>query len=113
MDVTLALRISNAIAIVMLFSTGYIFGRLSGRHPLWVGLSMVILGLLLVSAAIALEDDLALACRRVGAHPRSLPAKPRWPRPTTKRVVVILGVDLCLFRAVRRRLRAAFLHSRS
>ena len=33
-----ALRVSNAIAIVMLFVTGYAFGRITGRRPVWVGI---------------------------------------------------------------------------
>ena len=35
----LALRVSNAIAIVMLFLTGYAFGRMTGRNPWLVGIS--------------------------------------------------------------------------
>jgi len=49
-----ALRVSNAIAIVMLFLTGYAFGRITGRHPWLVGISMVVLGLILVGLTIAL-----------------------------------------------------------
>src|SRR5881398_2598434 len=49
-----ALRASNAIAIVMLFLTGYAFGRMTGRHPWLVGISMVILGLILVGLTMAL-----------------------------------------------------------
>ena len=49
-----ALRVSNVVAIVMLFFTGYAFGRLSGRRPWLVGISMVILGLILVGMTIAL-----------------------------------------------------------
>ena len=49
-----ALRVSNAIAVVMLFCTGYAFGRLAGRNPWLVGLSMVALGLILVGMTIAL-----------------------------------------------------------
>ena len=49
-----ALRVSNAIAIVMLFLTGYAFGRMTGRHPWLVGISMVVLGLILVSITMAL-----------------------------------------------------------
>src|SRR5512139_2412215 len=30
-----ALRVSNAIAIVMLFATGYAYGRLTGHKPVW------------------------------------------------------------------------------
>jgi VIT family len=49
-----ALRVSNAIAIVMLFLMGYAFGRMTGRHRWLLGISMVILGLILVSITIAL-----------------------------------------------------------
>jgi len=53
-DITIALGASNAIAIVMLFFTGYIFGKITGYRPVWVGICMVIVGLALVGAAIAL-----------------------------------------------------------
>jgi hypothetical protein len=53
-DVTLALRVSNAIAIAMLFVAGFTFGRITGRSPVWVGISVVVLGAVLVSATIAL-----------------------------------------------------------
>ena len=49
-----ALRVSNGIAIVMLFALGYAFGRMTGRHPWAVGISMVLLGAALVALAIAL-----------------------------------------------------------
>ena len=49
-----ALRVSNAIAIVMLFLTGYAYGRMTGRHPWLMGISMVVLGLLLVGMTMAL-----------------------------------------------------------
>ena len=49
-----ALRVSNAIAIVLLFLTGYAFGRLAGRRPWVVGVSMVVLGVALVSMTMAL-----------------------------------------------------------
>jgi VIT1/CCC1 family predicted Fe2+/Mn2+ transporter len=49
-----ALRVSNAIAIVLLFLTGYAFGRMTGRHPWVVGVSMVVLGSILVGMTIAL-----------------------------------------------------------
>jgi VIT1/CCC1 family predicted Fe2+/Mn2+ transporter len=47
------LRISNTVAILMLFLTGFTFGRHIGR-PWQVGLSMVAIGLVLVAIAIAL-----------------------------------------------------------
>ena len=53
-DITLALRVSNGIAIAMLFLAGHSFGRMTGRRPVWAGLSMVILGAGLVGATIAL-----------------------------------------------------------
>ena len=49
-----ALRVSNAIAIVMLFLTGYAFGRITGRHPWVVGIAMVVLGSMLVAMTMAL-----------------------------------------------------------
>jgi VIT1/CCC1 family predicted Fe2+/Mn2+ transporter len=50
----LALRLSNGIAIVMLFGTGYAFGRITGRPPWVVGIGMVILGGILVGLTMAL-----------------------------------------------------------
>ena len=49
-----ALRVSNAIAMVMLFLTGYAFGRLSGHRPWLLGISMIVLGVLLVGMTMAL-----------------------------------------------------------
>jgi VIT1/CCC1 family predicted Fe2+/Mn2+ transporter len=49
-----ALRVSNAIAIVMLFVLGFAFGRQAGRRPWLVGISMVALGIALVGIAMAL-----------------------------------------------------------
>jgi len=52
-DASLALRISNIVAITMLFLTGYTFGKQS-RRPWRVGLLMVAIGLSLVSIALVL-----------------------------------------------------------
>jgi hypothetical protein len=49
-----ALRVSNAIAITMLFVTGYAFGRITGRRPWGMGIAMVILGSILVGLTMAL-----------------------------------------------------------
>jgi hypothetical protein len=49
-----ALRVSNAIAIAMLFLTGFAFGRLSGHRPWLFGISMVVLGIILVAMTMAL-----------------------------------------------------------
>jgi hypothetical protein len=53
-DATRALRISNAIAIAMLFMTGYAFGRITGRNRWAIGFSMVILGSVLAALTILL-----------------------------------------------------------
>ena len=49
-----ALRLSNAIAIAMLFLTGWAFGRIAGRPPWVMGVSMVVLGTVLVALTMAL-----------------------------------------------------------
>lgn len=49
-----ALRISNAVAIVMLFWCGYAFGRCTGLQPWLTALAMVAIGAALVGVAIAL-----------------------------------------------------------
>jgi VIT1/CCC1 family predicted Fe2+/Mn2+ transporter len=49
-----ALRVSNGIALVMLFLGGYILGRHGMRHPWWSGLVTMGVGLVLVWATIAL-----------------------------------------------------------
>ena len=49
-----ALRVSNVVAIVMLVLAGYAFGRLTGRRPWLVGISMVVLGSILVGLTMAL-----------------------------------------------------------
>jgi len=53
-DVRLALRASNAIAIVLLFACGFLFARYAGLQPWATGLTMVAVGVALVSTAIAL-----------------------------------------------------------
>jgi VIT1/CCC1 family predicted Fe2+/Mn2+ transporter len=49
-----ALRVSNVIATVMLFLTGFAFGRLSGHRPWLFAISMVFLGMVLVGMTMAL-----------------------------------------------------------
>ena len=49
-----ALRVSNAVAVVMLFIAGYAYGRMTHRRPWLVGGSMVLLGVALVGLTIAL-----------------------------------------------------------
>ena len=53
-DPKLALRVSYAVAIVMLFCCGYAFGYHSGLRPWAAGLSMVAFGSALVAVAVAL-----------------------------------------------------------
>jgi len=53
-DLKLALRLSNGVAVVILFVCGYHFGRLSGLRPWPTGLWMVLIGALLVGLTIAL-----------------------------------------------------------
>lgn len=50
----LALRLSNTVAVLMLFILGWLLGRYAGRPPLRTGLSMVGVGLVLVAITIAL-----------------------------------------------------------
>ena len=50
----LALRISHAIAVVMLFMTGYAYGRISRYRPWLMGVAMVLLGIALVGITMAL-----------------------------------------------------------
>jgi VIT1/CCC1 family predicted Fe2+/Mn2+ transporter len=49
-----AMRVSNAIAVAMLFLTGYAFGRTAGYRAWLTGLTMVVLGGVLVVITIAL-----------------------------------------------------------
>lgn len=53
-DARLALRISNGIALVMMFLTGYAFGQHADFRPLRMGLWMVLFGGLLVAITIVL-----------------------------------------------------------
>ena len=53
-DAKLALRVSYAVAIVMLFCCGYVFGIHSRLRPWAAGLSMVAVGGALVGIAVAL-----------------------------------------------------------
>jgi len=53
-DAYLALRISNGIAVAMLFVCGYTVGRLTRYDPWAMGLGMVIVGAFLVSMTMVL-----------------------------------------------------------
>lgn len=49
-----AMRVSAAIAIAMLFASGYRWGRYAGLRPVWVGAVMVVLGAIVTAVVIAL-----------------------------------------------------------
>ncbi len=53
-QVALALRASNAVAIAMMFATGWSLGRYTGRSGSRTGFAMVALGVVLVGITIAL-----------------------------------------------------------
>ena len=53
-NATSAMRVSNAIAVAMLWGAGHTFGSHAGLSPWLVGLSMVLLGCVLVALTIAL-----------------------------------------------------------
>ena len=53
-DAMTALRVSNGVAIVLLFLTGWSFGHCSGQRPWLAGLIMVLLGIVLVAITMAL-----------------------------------------------------------
>jgi VIT1/CCC1 family predicted Fe2+/Mn2+ transporter len=53
-DVAHAMRVSNLIAVVLLFITGWTFGCIAEYHPWLSGLAMVIVGSALVALTMAL-----------------------------------------------------------
>ena len=53
-DVHFALRMSNVVALVMLFITGFWLARHGGHNPIWTGLTMMLVGVVLVAITIAL-----------------------------------------------------------
>ncbi len=53
-DARPAMRVSNAVAMTLLFLTGFVFGRCAGRNPWLTGLAMLVLGGVLVVMTIAL-----------------------------------------------------------
>lgn len=53
-DVRLALRLSNLIAMTMLFLCGYFYGKRSGLNPWVTGLVLIAIGAVLVAIAIVL-----------------------------------------------------------
>ncbi len=53
-DVARAMRVSNAVAVALLFVTGYAFGRVAENRPWLTGIAMVGLGAGLVALTMAL-----------------------------------------------------------
>jgi VIT1/CCC1 family predicted Fe2+/Mn2+ transporter len=53
-ETALAMRVSNAVALVILFASGFALGRHAGDTPWQTGLAMVAIGVALVVATIAL-----------------------------------------------------------
>jgi hypothetical protein len=53
-DPRLALRTSNAVAVLLLFLVGYRFGQYAGHRPWTMGFAMVILGSVMVGITISL-----------------------------------------------------------
>ncbi len=53
-DAERALRVSNGLLIGLLFFTGYAWARFSGGRPLYAGVTMTGLGLIMVGIAVAL-----------------------------------------------------------
>jgi hypothetical protein len=53
-DAQAAMRLSNAVAMIMLFLTGYTYGRIAGGRPWVIGVSMIVVGSVLVAITIAL-----------------------------------------------------------
>jgi VIT1/CCC1 family predicted Fe2+/Mn2+ transporter len=49
-----ALRVSNGIAVTMLYLTGHLLGRYAGGRPWVTGLAMVLVGIALVATTMAL-----------------------------------------------------------
>lgn len=49
-----AMRVSNGIAIALMFMTGYTFARMTGRNPWLIGFAMVFIGSALVAMTMAL-----------------------------------------------------------
>jgi hypothetical protein len=52
-NTALALRASNAIALIILFVGGFSVGKYSGFHPFWTGTLLMILGIILVAITMA------------------------------------------------------------
>jgi len=53
-NTAIALRISNGIALLILFFGGVSVGKYAGFHPYWTGTIIMVLGIILVAITIAL-----------------------------------------------------------
>jgi VIT1/CCC1 family predicted Fe2+/Mn2+ transporter len=53
-DPARAMAISRGLSLLLLFLSGYAVGRYAGLRPVWVGLSMLTIGVVLVGLVTAL-----------------------------------------------------------
>lgn len=53
-EISVAMRLSNFIAVILLAFVGFAYGRVSGLSPWWTSLAMVLLGSFLVGLTILL-----------------------------------------------------------
>ena len=56
-DPNVAVRVSNAIALTLLFLLGMRWGQIVGGRPVWIGAGLTLIGLVLVMVTIVLGDD--------------------------------------------------------
>jgi VIT1/CCC1 family predicted Fe2+/Mn2+ transporter len=53
-DLGVALRVSNGVAILLLFAGGFRLARYAGFRPWWTALAYLLIGITLVSLTMAL-----------------------------------------------------------
>ena len=53
-DVNLALRVSNVVAITLMFIAGWLLAKYSGYNRWFMGVAMILLGVVLVALTIVL-----------------------------------------------------------
>lgn len=53
-DVAIAMRVSNGVALILMFTAGYFLGRYSGLKPIKISLAFTALGILFVSLTMFL-----------------------------------------------------------
>ncbi len=53
-DLGIAIRVSNLVAILMLFSLGHVWARYTDKSRFWAGIAMVLTGTIIVAITVAL-----------------------------------------------------------